>query len=474
MIRILGRNRTMIRPSLFFVFLTFLFSSELRGQEFTRIFLDSAIQQTANNLIIAQDQTIWLGGTKVPVGGSSPIAWLYRIKKDGTLHRRISIPVTGAQTWSGMAELSNGQIAMVIGQKNQADTTENWLAIADTQSIIRFEKIPDLDEAILEDVLKTRSGKLIVSGFRAGPGPQGNNFFVAKVNPANAETEWIFEESYGFTERVANVIEARDGSFLFCGDILTNGFDPMIIKLDSAGNAIWDRKVETIWNDGPQTLVEDSIGRIWVVGESSSSAGSLFDNELTVLSSDGQILWQQWIGSPGQDAAFLILKATGTGFWVGGYSNAGSGGTGPIGPYLMRLDPEGNSLGEKFWSLDGPSPMYDLAIDGDSIFHFCGVSNSQAYLMRRENPDLQPVFTVSTQPVRPGFSNFSWRYNPANGWFYDTSNESAELVICDITGRILIQSSGEKEINASSLPEGIFLGIETNNKGIKHTRIFRK
>lgn len=474
MIRILGRNRIMIRPSLFILFLALLFSPELRAQEFTRIFLDSAIQQTANNLIISQDQSIWLGGTKVPVGGSSPVAWLYRLKKDGSLHRRIPIPVSGAQTWSGMTELSNGQIAFVIGQKNQADTTENWLAIADTQSIVRFEHIPELDEAILEDVLRTKSGKLIVSGFRAGPGPQGNNYFVAKVNPVNLQADWIFEESYGFTERVANVIEARDGSFIFCGDILINGFNPMIIKLDSLGNAVWDRMVETSWNDGPQTLVEDSSGRIWVVGESSTSAGSFFDNELTILSADGQILWQQWIGSPGQDAAFLIRKAAGTGFWVGGYSNAGNGGTGPIGPYLMRLGPEGNSLGEKFWSLDGPSPMYDLHITADSVFHFCGVSNSQAYLMRRENPDLQPVFTVSTQPVRTSFSDFSWRYDRANGRFYNSSNESNEFMICDVTGRILLQSTGEKEINASSLPEGIFLGIETNNKGNKRTQIFRK
>lgn len=464
----------MIRPSHFILFLTFLISTELRAQEFTRIFLDSAIQQTANNLIISQDQSIWLGGTKVPAGENIPVSWLYHLKKDGTLLRRISFPVNGAQTWSGMAELPNGQIAMVIGQKNQVDTTENWLAIADTQSIIRFEKIPDLDEAILEDVMRTSTGKLIVSGFRAGPGPQGNNFFVAQVNPANAETEWIFEESYAYTERVSKVIEARDGSFIFCGDIFTNGNNPIVVKLDSTGNVIWDKIIENQWNDGSQTLAEDSLGRIWVVGESSTSAGTFFDNEITILTSDGQIEWQQWTGTPGHDAAFLIYKAQGPGFWVGGYSNAGSGGMGPIGPYLMRLGPDGNSLGEKFWSLDGPSPMYDLAIDGDSVFHFCGVSNTQAYLMRRENPDLQPVFTVSTQPDRTSFSFFSWQYNPANGRFYDTSNESSELVIFDVTGKVLLQSSGEKEINASSLSEGIFLGIETNNKGIKRSRVFRK
>ena len=464
----------MIRPSHFILFLGFLFSSELRAQEFTQMFLDSAIQQSANNLIIRQDHSIWLGGTRVPIGENTPVAWLYHLKKDGTLHRRISIPVTGAQTWCGMTELPNGQIAMVIGQKNQGDTTENWLAIADTQSIIRFEKIPDLNEAILEDVMRTRSGKLIVSGFRAGPGPQGNNFFIAKVNPAIAETEWIFEESYAYTERVSKVIEARDGSFIFCGDIFTNGNNPIVIKLDSSGAVVWDKIIDTQWNDGSQALAEDSSGRIWVVGESSTSAGTFFNNEITILSADGQIEWQQWTGTPGHDAAFLIYKAQGPGLWVGGYSNAGSGGLGPIGPYLMRLDPEGNSLGEKFWSLDGPSPMYDLAIDGDSVFHFCGVSNTQAFLMRRENPVLQPVFTVSTKPDRSGILNFSWQYNPANGWFYDTSSESSELAICDATGRILLRSAGEKEINASSLPEGIFWVVETNNKGIKRTRIFRK
>ncbi|HPI11552.1 MAG TPA: hypothetical protein PLK63_10965 [Catalimonadaceae bacterium] len=465
----------MIRPTHFFLLLTFLFSFELRAQEFTRIFLDSAIQQTANNLIVSPDQSIWLGGTKVPVGESSPVAWFYRLKKDGSLHRRIPIPAPGAQTWSGMAQLSNGQIAIVIGQKNQTDTTENWLAIADTQSIIRFEHIPELDEAILEDVLKTRSGKLIVSGFRAGPGPQGNNFFVAKVNPANAGTEWIFEESYAFTERVANVMEARDGSFIFCGDIYTTGYNPMVVKLDSNGAVIWDKIIDTQWNDGPQTLVEDSSGRIWVVGESSTSAGSLFDNELTVLSSDGQILWQQWIGSPGQDAAFLIRKATGPGFWVGGYSNAGNGGAGPIGPFLMRLGTEGNSLGEKFWSLDGPSPMYDLSISGDSVFHFCGVSNSQAYLMRRENPDLQPVFTVSVGSKMVPTEKFEWKYDKGSESFLRSEQADSRMELADLQGRILKQSArGESRLSVASLPEGVYVGIEKREDGKINARIFRK
>ena len=444
------------------------------GQEFTRFFLDSSEIQTANSLIREPSGSLWLGGTQIRTQEDNLTAWLYRLSAEGAVTKKIRFPVSGIQSWAGMKQLDNKQIAIVIGQNTPVGIIENWLALVDTTGLLSFRKLEGLDNAVLDDVTRTRSGKILTCGFRPGPNPQGNNFFMAKVNPVTAQTDWLYEESLTYTEHISNAIETRDGSIVFCGDIMNSTYNPYVAKLDSNGNFIWDLIVATPWNDGSQTITEDSLGRIWLVGESSTSAGSLFDNELNIISSTGQLLWQQWIGSPGQDAAFLIKNAKGPGLWVGGYSNAGSNGTGPISPYLMRLDPNGNSLGEKFWPMNAPSPVYDMDIFNDSIFHFCGISNNRAYLMRFESPELQNVFTLPIREKIKG-QKCQWWYNKDQNALVSSLEVDASIEIRDLSGKTLIRKNGKaNSIPLHEIPDGIYFLFESDKQGNQTRFLFRK
>jgi len=460
--------------SFFSVLFFFIFGMPfVHAQEFTRFFLDTAEIQTANNLIREPSGKLWLGGTKLPLGADELVAWLYHLEADGEITKRIRFPISGYQSWVGMELLDNGQVALVIGQRLSTGITENWLALVDSTHLISFRKIEGLDNAILDDVNRTKSGKLLVCGFRPGPDPQGNNFFLTKVNPETAQNEWIYEESLSYTEHVSDAIESKDGTILFCGDIQNSSYNPYVVRLDSNGNFIWDLIIATPWNDGSQTIAEDSIGRIWLVGESSTSAGSMFDTELNIISSTGQLLWQQWLGSPGQDAAFLIKKAQQNGFWVGGYSNAGSNGIGPISPFLMRLDNSGTSLGEKFWPFPSPSPVYDMAIIGDSTFYFCGISNTVAYLMRRENPVLENVFTVPVLGLRKIKND--WTYNRELQILQGPEMAKNKVRLMDLHGRVLIEKvENNALIQLKGIPTGIYLIHEMDLEGQSRAQLFRK
>jgi len=385
------------------ILLNLIASGLLFAQDYTRFYQDSADLQSARQLLTGGNNSLWMGGFR-NLSGENSRAWIYRLNKEGDILSQFRFPGEQEQIYAGMDTLGNG-VAAVVGLREQDGTTRYLLAMIQNDSLISLRLIQGLENSVLDDVRPAAGKKLLVCGFRSSPGIAGNDFFIARLRTDSASVDWIFQDSFGSNDHVSMTKELADGSVLFSGTVADQGnnYNPCIGKLDSAGNQLWLNVVDTPWNDGAQKFTLDETGDIWLVGESSTSAGSFFDTEIFRFNSDGQLLWQQWLGSPGQDAAFVIQKKSlTTGFWVAGYSNAGSGGTGPISPFLMSLDSTGNSLGEAFWNLSSPSPAYAMLVEGDSIFYFCGISDNKAFLMRRQNPGLSPVFVVNQKaPIIP-------------------------------------------------------------------------
>jgi hypothetical protein len=440
-----------------FLFLFLLFSSRLPAQDFIRFYQDSADLQVAMHLLADSGQTFWLGGYKA-TDGANTRAWMYKVNQDGDVLNCIFFPGLQTQVWAGMAAISDG-IAAVVGLQEFSGETRYFLGICNENGLQSWRYLPGLDNAALHDTRNAKGNRLLISGFKGADGIAGNDFFLARVNADSARTDWIYFEGYGPNDHISTCKELADGSTLFCGTVSEQGnYNPCMGKLDSSGQLVWLNAINTIWNDGSQKFEVAENGDIWLVGESSTSAGSFFDTEIFRLNADGQLLWQQWLGSPGQDAAFVIQrKSLSPGFWVAGYSNALSGGgTGPISPFLMALDSSGNSTGETFWPLDAPSPVYDMLEEGDSLFYFCGTSANSAYLMRRKTPVLSPVFVLNTNEVVPSepkdfclitdwedvsavydlFGRLHWQKDaPQNGFRPKTISGNELLIIQFLDGR---------------------------------------
>jgi hypothetical protein len=449
----------------------FFYSHFACAQEFSLVLSDSAIQQTAYSFNFDKKGKIWIGGNKLPIGSSDLKAWLYRINDQGIIEKKITFPYEGYQTWVGFGNLSNGKLAVVLGLKTAIDLTENWLAVLDSNSIQSFRKIQGADNAILKEVSLTRSSRLLLSGFRVGPNPQGNNFWLGKLNPETANLDWVYEDGFTPIDNVQAAIECKNGDIAFCGDVQQTSINPFISRLDSNGLYIWDLAIQTQWNDGSQKLLEDYLGNFWIVGESSTAAGPSFDTQINKVSPNGILLWQQWLGSEGQDAAFIIKKAISNGFWVGGYSNASTFGNGPVSPFLMRLDQNGNSLGEHFWSFPSPSPVYDMQIKGDTSFYFCGGTNDSVFLFKRNRPGLNNVFVVSKNELKSKSSMSIYYFNINKDYLLFPQNESSTIAIYDLTGRKLLNTQvGAKYLQINGLSRGLYILTFENADGIYSKR----
>lgn len=420
----------------FLFFYCFVFSGNC--QDFSRFFLDTAEQQTANTLILEGNGKIWIGGTKLPSGENELTAWLYRLDKNGEVVKRFRFPSSGSQTWVGMVQILDAKIAAIIGQRTPNGTTENWMAILDSTQLLSFQRISGAENAILDHCSTDQNGNVFSCRFIGTSGPAGNNFWIGKISPPGI-LRWKYEEYTSPNDHASQTKLGPDNRLYVAGTVQNQGYNPYVACMDTAGNLIWDRAIATPWNDGGRALNFDSLGNIWMVGESSTSVGPLFDNELLALDPNGNLIWQQWIGGPGQEAAFSIQKANQNGFWVGGYSNASTLGLGPISPFLMRLNSSGQSLGEVFWPQMAPSPVYDLIVDGDSVFYFCGLSNDKAYLFKRKNPELSSVFVVSNSATKPGNERPTYWVNNQTGMihFHQSDPSIENLILTDIHGRMI-------------------------------------
>lgn len=428
------------------------------AQDFTKFFADTADLQTAFSLIREPNGHIWLGGTKLPLNGDNIQVWIYRLDLNGNIKKRFRFPFDGYQTWGGMAFFGENKVGAITGNRTNSGITENWLALLDTAQILSYQKINGADNAIVDDANATRSGRLLVCGFRPGPDEEGNNYWLGKVNQ-NAGLDWVYETNLSPNDHIRQAQEAADGSIYFSGDIQQDSYNPIVGRLDSAGNPLWVLPVESPWNDGAQKFDFDSAGRVWLTGESSTSAGALFDTQLSIVDTSGHLVWQQILGGQGQDAAFLIQKAKNSGFWVAGYSNAFTGGSGPISPFLMKLDPEGNSEGESFWPFTSPSPVYDFESVGDSSFLFCGVSDNRAYLMKRVSPALTPVFVVGNSDLKGGRQKPVLNYNFDNQLlrFPNSNSASQHIQVVNCLGQVLISVSSEIGfVSLQPFPTGIY------------------
>lgn len=371
----------------------------LRGQDFLRYYSDSAELQTAFSIHRDSLGFLWMGGNRLKNGADWLQAWLYRLNPDGTIRNRFYFPHSGYQTWTGIAEPAAGRIVAAYARQNNSGITENYLIRLDSSAIIDVRIIPGLSNAIVDDLAAFDNRTVLICGFRGGAGGQGNNLLIARVDIDSAAPRWIYEEDITPNDHIRRAIRSRDHGILACGDISQLSYNPYVIKLDSNGSFLWDRSLSSSWNDGSQDIVQDENGNIWVAGESSTEAGPQFDTQISCLNESGELLWQKWWGGPGQDAAFHLRKKMAGGFWVGGYSNATLSGS-PISPFLMKMNENGDSEGEAFWPLPSPAPVFDMLAEKDSVFLFCGISGNRAYLMKRVQPPLSPVFvTASPEPV---------------------------------------------------------------------------
>lgn len=204
----------------------------------------------------------------------------------------------------------------------------------------------------------------------------------------------------------AGATTSMDGDVTgFHGDSLNQAFDFWVVKLDSLGDVQWQRCLGGSADELAQQVVLSADGGYFIAGYTSSDlSGEVGANKgmsdcwIVKLDSAGDLLWQKTLGGTGIDGAYAIDKTFDGGCIIGGQSFSSDGDVGGhFGPlsngdvWLAKLDNQGNITWEQNYGGGGHDAAVAVRQTLDSGFIFAGNTNSQNGQVSGLHLDVNPV-----------------------------------------------------------------------------------
>jgi hypothetical protein len=207
----------------------------------------------------------------------------------------------------------------------------------------------DIDVA--NDIIAIANGYFIIGGTGSGDGNisfsygLGDSWLIRIDSTGNL----LWEKTFGGSnsEEFMRILPSTDGHFYLLGTSWSSdgdvSYDPYpdspdywIVKIDSAGNIIWDKIVggtfgEYMWN-GAAT----ADGGVVATGETSSNDGHVSvyyggnDTWMVKLSADGEVEWDYTIGTGWFDIGQAIIQTSDGGYLAGSNSIILQGAVGNI------------------------------------------------------------------------------------------------------------------------------------------------
>jgi hypothetical protein len=224
-----------------------------------------------------------------------------------------------------------------------------------------------------------------VSGNKTSPGRGGgfSDFWIVRID-SNGNKLWDASFGGASPDELEVVRQTSDGGFILGGSSWSvpagdfsnkssphwGGTDFWVVRVDAAGNKLWDRSFGGTQHDLLVALEEMPDGGFILGGSSASTGGNKSslgfgggDFWIVRLDANGNKLWDKSYGGSGGDG-LLALKRTEDGFvLVGSSSSPDDGNKSSPGPpqgtswiWLVRIDAEGTKL----WDQTVPKGQYDV------------------------------------------------------------------------------------------------------------------
>ncbi|MDR4951479.1 T9SS type A sorting domain-containing protein [Chryseobacterium sp. ES2] len=188
-------------------------------------------------------------------------------------------------------------------------------------------------------------------------------FFTFSIITAQTAPSIEWQKALGGTQsESANAIQqTSDGGYIVAGNSMSNDGDVSghhgqgdywVIKLDSAGNIVWQKSLGGSNLDTAQSIRQTIDGGYIVAGSSNSNDGDItgyhgnYDFWIVKIDSNGNIQWQKSLGGSNLDQALSIQQTVEGGYIAVGWSSSNdgdvSGNQGGQDYWVVKLDNSGN------------------------------------------------------------------------------------------------------------------------------------
>ncbi|UFH54688.1 hypothetical protein [Spirosoma sp. KNUC1025] len=283
------------------------------------------------------------------IGQTPTILWQKTLGgSSGEVAKAITATADGGYVMAGNTRSNDGDVSGFTGND------DIWVVKVDAAGQFVWQKTlggpvnpiigPSFDYAY--GITETADGGYLVVGSTISyvyVDPQStaynNDAWIIKLNGAG---QLVWQKTLGGTGNdVANAVtRAADGNYIVAGTTSSNdgdvtgnhGSDDMwVIKLSEAGQILWQKTLGGSDTEEGNTVTATADGGVVVAGRTFSNDGDisgfhgLYDYWIVRLNEAGQILWQKTLGGSSAEAAYSLIKTSDGGYAVAGFTYSTDG-----------------------------------------------------------------------------------------------------------------------------------------------------
>lgn len=256
--------------------------------------------------------------------------------------------IIGGSSDSGVSlKILNGGKDKYGKTEKSLGNTDYWIIKLDENGEIKWQKTYGGQYAdVLESLIVTEDGGFLVGGYSNSPaskykshsGYGEGDFWVLKLNK-DGDIEWQQTIGGSDDDHLYSLIQTNDNGYLIAGDSASqtsgnkrksnkNGTDFWVIKLDEEGTVLWQETYDTGKTDVLTSCVENADGTILLggyaqsetIGTNKKDKKEINDYIALKISSDGDVLWKETVGSNGEDILRKVVETRDGGYILAGTS----------------------------------------------------------------------------------------------------------------------------------------------------------
>ena len=226
--------------------------------------------------------------------------------------------------------------------------------------------------------LQTNDGGYLISGYTGSYGAGGLDGWLIKTD-AIGNIEW--NRTYGgpLEDVISDMIKSKEGGYLLSGYTMSFGagsYDFWLVKVNETGAVQWSQTYGGTGSDQDYSLCQTSDGGYALIGNTNSSGAGNVDFWLIKTNSTGNMQWNKTYGGTGADTGIAVIQNTDGGYAMAGRTTSyGAGGTDA---WLIKTDATGNTLWNKTYGGTGTENANAMVQTTDGGYAFFSPTTSFA------------------------------------------------------------------------------------------------